>query len=151
MTLKLMQNAIRVSIAAAVFATCLIAAGANAQFGPAVFAGKFTLPYEVHWGGSVLSAGEYSIRMESVQHAAVVSSPDGKVNMFIRIPTVGDAEKGGATYLTIFIRGNERTVQSLNLPELGKMLTYHPLTKSEREELAKAGQVQTLSITTAKK
>jgi len=34
---------------------------------------------------------------------------------------------------------------------MGKVLIYEPITKVEREELAEAGQVQTLSVTTAKK
>jgi hypothetical protein len=152
MTLKSIHTAIRASIVGAVLVTCLIALGASAQFsGPSVFAGKFTLPYEVHWGRSVLSPGAYSISIEAVQEAAIVRSANGQTNMFVRVPILGDTEKGAGTCLTIVHRGNERRVQALNLPELGKMLIYEPLTKAEHEELAKAGQVQTLSLTTAKK
>lgn len=152
MRAKTIQTAIRLSVLGTVLATCLIAVGAKAQFGgPSIFTGKFTLPYEVHWGTSVLPPGAYSISMESVQKAAIVRSANGKANMFVRVPIVGDSEKGTATCLTIVHRGNERRVQGLNLPELGKMLIYEPLTKPEREELAKAGHVQTLSIATAKK
>ena len=44
------------------FATCVVTSVANAQ---STFAGKVTLPYEVHWNHAVLPAGEYSIRMDS--------------------------------------------------------------------------------------
>lgn len=152
MTLKSIGNRISASIVGVILATGLIAVGASAQLGdPSVFAGKFTLPYEVHWGRSVLPPGAYSISMESVQRAAIVRSADGRTNMFLRVPIVGDTEKGIGTCITIVHRGSERRVQAVNLPELGKIMIYEPLTKAEHEELAKGGQVQILSVTTAQK
>jgi hypothetical protein len=47
--------------------------------------------------------------------------------------------------------GTERTVRSLNLPQLGKSVIFAPLTKSDREELAKAGKSITVPVVTAKK
>ena len=152
MKIKSIQPAATARLVVAVVAVCLLAIGASAQFGgPSVFSGTFTLPYEVHWGGTVLPAGPYSINMESAQQAAIVRSANGKINTFLRIPVIADPEKGTGTYLTIVHRGNESRIQALNAPQMGKMLIYEPLTKAEREELTKAGHVQTLFVATAKK
>lgn len=128
-------------------ATCVFAFGAYAQ--PS-FAGKFTLPYEVRWGQAVLAAGQYSIRMNSVAGPAMITSANGSRTVYTQIPTLADNEKGG-THLTITNLGNERKVRSMNLPELGKLMIFAPLTKSEREELAKAGQTNIVPVVTAEK
>jgi hypothetical protein len=127
--------------------TCGFTVAANAQ--PS-FAGKFTLPYEVHWGQAVLPAGEYSIRMNSMSALPEVSSASGSRKVYTLPPVIADGERGG-TYLTITTQGNEHTVRSLNLPQLGKVVIFKPLTKSERESLAKAGQINNLPVVSAKK
>lgn len=130
-----------------VVATCAFTAAAYAQ--PS-FLGKFTLPYEVHWSQAVLPAGVYYIRMDSQTGPAVVSSASGNWAMYTNPPTIADSEQAGA-FLTITMTGNERRVRSLNLPELGKSVIFAPLTKSEKEELAKAGQSNIIPVVTAKK
>jgi|SRR5690349_17074813 len=128
-------------------ATCAFAAAAFAQ--PA-FVGKFTLPYEVHWGRGVLPAGVYYIRMDSMAAQAMVSSAGGDRTIFTRPPIIADSKEPG-TFLTLTTMGTERTVRSLNLPQLGKSVIFAPLTKSDREELAKAGKSITVPVVTAKK
>jgi hypothetical protein len=130
-----------VLIAASVFTSA-----ANAQ---PRFVGKFTLPYEVNWGQATLPAGEYFIRMDSMGPAKV-SSANGARTVFTKPPILADNEQG-STHLTITAQGNKRIVRSLNLPELGKLVIFAPLTKSEREVVAKAGQVNTVPVVTAKK
>ncbi len=66
----------------AILAACALAGAANAQ--PATFSGKFTLPYEVHWGKTVLPAGDYSITMDRLDSAAIVRSASGKAH-FVRV------------------------------------------------------------------
>jgi hypothetical protein len=149
MKIETTRNTIKAIRWAVVLATCLFAVGLDAQLGsPSAFVGNFTLPFEVHWGKAVLPAGAYSINMESIQTPAIVHSASGKTNMFVFPAIVADSEKG-APCVTVMLRGNERRVQSLNLPELGKSLIYEPLTRAEQEWLVKAGQVQTFRITTA--
>ena len=126
-------------------ATCVFIVAANAQ---PTFVGKFTLPYEVHWGQAVLPAGEYSIRMDSVAGPAKIMPASGNWVVYTQSPITADSEKGG-TYLTLTILGNERRVHSMNLPALGKSVIFAPFTKSEREELAKGGQVNTVPVITA--
>jgi len=145
------KNAIQIPaslklLLAVVIATCVFTAAANAQ--PS-FMGKFTLPHEVRWGLATLPAGEYFIRMDP-SGPLVVRAAKGDMAVFIHPPVVADSEPGGR-YLIITTQGDERTVRSLNLPELGKAVIFAPLNKSEREVLAKTHQIETLPVVTAKK
>jgi len=131
-----------------VLAAFVFTAAANAQ--PS-FAGKFTLPYEVRWGQAVLPAGDYVIRMDSTASPAKISPANGSsAGVYTEYPLVEDSHMSGV-YLTITNQANQRRVRSLNLPQLGKAIVFAPLTKSEREALAKAGQIDTVPIVTAKK
>jgi hypothetical protein len=132
--------------AAVVLATGLFTVSAYAQPN---FVGKFTLPYEVHWNHAALPAGEYSIRMGSTG-PAIVSSASGNRSVYTAVPTISDGEKGSAC-LIVTVSGTERRVRSLNLPEFGQSLTFEPLTKTEREMLAKAGKIDTVPLITARK
>ena len=129
------------------FATCVFTAAANAQ--PS-FEGKFTLPYEVHWNHAVLPAGEYSITVDAKGMPAVVHSTRTGNSVNTNSPILADQEKGAAS-LTVTIRGNERRVRSMNLPQIGKSLIFEPLTKTEREIFAKAGQIDAVPVVTAQK
>jgi hypothetical protein len=127
-------------------AMCAFTATANAQS----VMGRFTLPYEVHWGTATLPAGEYMITMDSLHTATLVQSVSNSQSFYTRIPTIQDSEKGAAC-LIVTTQGNERTIRSLNLPQDGMSLVYKPLTKAEREQLAKAGQIQSVPVFAAKK
>ena len=121
---------------ALVLATCVFAAAVSAQ---PRFEGRFTLPYEIHWGQTVLAAGEYTIFMNPSQAAAVVRSASGEAQ-FIRANVATEDNKKGVNCLIITARGNEHRVRSLNLPGVGQSLVYERLTKSERETVVKADQ-----------
>ena len=127
-------------------AMCAFTATANAQS----VTGRFTLPYEVHWGTATLPAGKYTITMDSLNRATLVQSASTSQAFFTRMPTIQDSQKGAAC-LIVTTEGNERTIRSLNLPQDGKSLVYKPLTKAEREQLAKAGQIQSVPVFAAKK
>jgi hypothetical protein len=128
-------------------ATCVFTAAANAQ--PS-FEAKFTLPYQVQWNHAVLPAGEYSIQMDVKGAPTVLRSTSNNESAYTHVPILADAEKGCAC-LTITIRGNERRVRSVNLPQIGKSLIFEPLTKTEREMFAKKGQIDTVPVVTAQK
>jgi hypothetical protein len=141
------QTSLKLLLAVAI-TTCGFTAAANAQ--PS-YVGKFTLTHEVHWGKAVLPAGQYFIRVDSTSAPAKISSMSGSQAMvYTELPTIADSEKGG-TYLTITTQGHESRVRSLNEPGLGKLVIFAPLTKSEREILAKAGQIQTVPVIVARK
>jgi hypothetical protein len=129
------------------FATCVFTTAANAQ--PS-FEGKFTLPYQVRWNDAVLPAGEYYFQLDAAGMPAVIRSKATGKSVNTIPPIVDDGEKGAAR-LTVTIRGNERIVRSVNLPQIGMSLVFEPLTKTERETLAKAGRIESVPVTVAKK
>jgi hypothetical protein len=134
------------SLLLVVLTTLISVTGANAQ---AVFAGNFTLPHAVRWGQTMLAAGQYSIYFSTFNSPATIHSKDGKIASFV-MGTRQDSESGPSS-LTVVVRGNERSVASLNLPQSGISLVYTPMTKAERETLAKVKQVETIPLITAKK
>lgn len=131
-----------------VFATLMLGTGAHAQ--TAVFSGKFTLSYQVHWGQAMLPAGDYSIRFSSIHSPAVIRSMDGKIAVFVATAARSQDSEKGPSSLTIVTRGDERKVVSMNLPEARVSLVYSPLTKAERESLAKGNQIQTVPLSAKK-
>jgi hypothetical protein len=128
-------------------ATFLCAAAAQAQ--PA-FSGKFVLPNEVRWNHTVLPAGEYFIQMDSLAAPAVVRSTSSGKQIYTAQPMIVESEKS-PTQLNITVLGNERVVRSLNLPGIDRALIFEPLTKAERESIAKAKQSETVPVVTARK
>jgi hypothetical protein len=124
------------------------AIGANAQNS---FTGKVQLKSEVRWGKSVLPAGEYSISIPSFEAPVRVflHSMDGKTAAIAMAETISDPEPGGS-YIFVTGAGSDRQVRSMNLPQLGRMLVYAPLTAREREKVY-ASYSQTLPVTTATK
>jgi hypothetical protein len=137
----------KVTLFLVVFATLISVAGASAQ--TSGFVGTFTLPHEVLWGAAVLPPGSYTIRMPSIHAPGFVRSTDDKTQAIVITAASGDPEKGNAS-LTIMTRGNQRRVVSMNLPAVGVSLVYSPLTKSERETLAKAKQIEAVPLTARK-
>jgi hypothetical protein len=73
--MKTMKNFTLLKLAmGSLLAICFNAGFANAQN----VAGKFTLPFEAHWGQATLPAGDYSFMLER--------GPDAKVRVFYRGP-----------------------------------------------------------------
>jgi hypothetical protein len=130
-----------------IIATFVFTMAANAH--PS-FAGKFNLPFEVHWGEAVLPAGQYFIHMNPTTDPAVISSVTGDRTVFIRVLTTADSKISG-TYLTITNEESEQKVRSLNVAGLGKVVIFAPLTTGEQEALAKSGGIKTIPILAAKK
>lgn len=112
--------------------------------------GRFALPYEVHWNRAVLPAGEYTITVDSKSKPALIQSADGKRSIYTNVPIVAASEAGRASVL-VTIAGSERTVRSMNSPALGVSFIFNPISKTERELLAKNGQLESLPILVTKK
>jgi hypothetical protein len=148
MTIKTMGQSIKAKLfAAVVLVTCVFTVAAYAQ---SSFEGKFTLPYEVHWNRAVLPAGEYSIQVDAKGMPTVVHLTSTGKSVNTNPPILADLEKGAA-HLTVTIRENERRVRSMNLPEIGKSLIFEPLTATERELFAEAGQTDAVPVVIARK
>ena len=147
-TLNTIQRTIRVKwILGAMIASLAFTAAANAA--PA-FSGRFVLPEEVRWNHAVLPAGEYSIYMKSISAPAVVHSMSSGKSFFTGLPTLAQSATG-TPQLNITVRGNERRVRSLNLPEIHMTLIFDPLSKAEREQLAESEKAEIVPVVTAAK
>jgi hypothetical protein len=112
--------------------------------------GKFTLPYEVHWGAAVLPAGDYTVSMDSFHAMTLVRPISNTRSFYTGLPVTANSDEGAA-YLLITSEKGEHRVRSMNLPQMGKALIYEPLTKAEREQLAKAGKIETVPVFAARK
>src|ERR1700736_5215079 len=100
MKAKTMRHAIQVRLFAVVLlATFAFAAAANAE----TIAAKFTLPFEVHWGKTVLPAGVYTISMDSLANVALIRSESGKTFGFTPIP-IKPKSDNGRTALYVMVR-----------------------------------------------
>jgi hypothetical protein len=148
-TMKLMHT-IRRTVTAKLILGVLISpfaftVAANAQ--PA-FSGTFVLTEEARWNHVVLPAGEYSIYISSIAAPAVLHLKNSDHSFYTSTPMVANGEKGAAR-LNITVQGNERRVRSLNLPGIHKTLIFEPMTRAEREMVAKTGHTETMPVVTA--
>ena len=147
MKIVTMRQASRIGLfAALVLVTLAFAASANAQS----YSAKFTLPYEVQWGKSVLPAGTYTISMDSSRNPALIRSATGNTVGFTPLPVTNDSHHGD-TALFVMVRGNRHVVRSLNLPERGVSLTYKPATSAVRELFTQADHTDAVPVTSARK
>ena len=130
----------------AVLAACAFAGTAIAQ---PDLNGKFTLPYPVRWGHVVLPAGTYSITMDRFESMTVIRSANGETHFAPGHPAVGDALKGGAFLFITANAAGEHRVRYMNSPLLGKVLIYDPISRSEREQLARGDAPRAIRVTVA--
>jgi hypothetical protein len=125
---------VKLSVGLAV-ATSLLAGTANAQ---PIMKGTFTLPYDVRWGSSLLTAGTYTIVIDSAHRPALVSTQAGMGRALVFAQVVNDASKDLSTALVITRGETGHTVRALNWREGNRSFVYKPFTKAERTREAKA-------------
>jgi hypothetical protein len=101
-------------------ATCFTSGLAQAQN----LAGKFSLPFEAHWGLATLPAGDYSFTVEGM-------GPDATVHVYRGADTVlnmanqsYETKLSSKTSLIVERNSAGNFVRDLNLP--GKVLHYAP-------------------------
>jgi hypothetical protein len=127
----------------------LLCAG-MAQAAP-LYRGKFTLPYAVRWGKTVLPAGEYRLRFEDVRTRAFVVIQEAKSGKDVAmLPAKSVSDVQGVSALLIADDGNQPVVQSLRLAELGQAFTYEPPRIHGTKGVEEAHRTQTLPIVAMK-
>jgi hypothetical protein len=94
---------------------------ANAQ----TVAGKFTLPFQAHWGQATLPAGDYSFLLERGPVAKIQVIRAGKAVAFV-VDQGYSTETSGGMSLTVVQNRAGYSVCDLNLPGIGKVLHYAP-------------------------
>jgi hypothetical protein len=145
---KTIRSAIKMFLfGAIVLAICIFPGIADAH---SYFSATVTLPYEVHWGLAVLQPGDYLIRVGSLYQPAQIYSKTGK-HMFFTSARFTDLNSEGEPRLMITSDGNKHVVNSLTMPLFGVSLIYEPLTKIQRENIAKGDHVQDRIAVTALK
>jgi hypothetical protein len=145
---KSIRSAIKMFlIGAIVLVSCIFPSIVNAH---SYFSGTVTLPYEVRWGQAMLQPGDYLIRIGSLNQPAQIYSRTGD-HMFFTSAMFTDLNSKGKTCLIVTADGNKHVVNSLNMPLFGISLIYKPLTKIQRENIAKADHLQDQIAATALK
>ena len=113
---------------------------AQAQAQHPAFTGKFTLPYQVRWGGSVLKPGDYTLTVKSTGSPviALVRAAGGDAVTYVVSGSVS-GNTAGVNALAIRENGGQLIVHSLTLADLGMVLVYDP---SLAHEQVKEAQVR---------
>jgi len=148
MKVKITRYATRVTLLAAVLlATCLLARPASAQAG---IQGKFTLPYETHWGQAVLPAGDYLLTFTHDNMPPMLVIRNAKSLRFVAFESVNIREDStkGESALLIGTRGEQRIVHSLTIAKLGQVFVYDRALARAVEE---ARQTQAVPVIVAEK
>jgi hypothetical protein len=134
-------NRIRILAMAAIglLAACVYAAPAQ---GIPAAQGKFTLPSEVRWEGTVLPAGDYSFSMESASLPAhiLLRGPNGA--QFVRPAGISENNPAQESYLTIERRGEWGYVREMYLAPLGMHFTF-TTPKAPKDQLLAQGPATT--------
>jgi len=102
-----------------------LALGALATSGNAqnVYQGKFTLPFETHWGSATLPAGDYTFVMSSASSNYRLFI-QGRVNAIIMATSTDDRAVADHAQLNLVNIADVQTVQTFDAPELGRTFVY---------------------------
>ena len=103
-----------------------LALGALATSGHAqnAYQGKFTLPFETHWGSATLPAGDYTFTMSSASSNYRLYIRGEKVNAIITATAADEKVVSGTAQLNLVDIADVQTVQTFDAPELGKTFLY---------------------------
>jgi hypothetical protein len=135
--------------ATALLATCFAAGSARAQ---SAFDGKFTLPYEAHWGQAVLPAGDYLLSITTIGSPTMVIIQDAKSGR--RVASVAPPIRQDATgesALLVGTRGRQRVIHSLRVAELGVVFISDPALAHGRGVREEARNTQVIPVLQAKR
>jgi len=133
-------------IALVVLTLCLSAAIGKAQN---AYAGKFTLPFETHWGGAVLPAGDYTISIpsESTPYLLYVRG-EGKTAIIMAIGT--DTKMlSDHSELTIMNSGGKQAITQLEAGQLGLAFDYSLPKMNKKLEARSHPGVHSVPVSTA--
>src|ERR1700745_357288 len=104
----------------ALFLAGLATAG-NAQN---AYQGKFTLPFETHWAGATLPAGDYTFVLQSTGFPYRLYIRGQETNVIIQANTAEEGMVSKVPQLNILDITDLHTVQTFEAPELGVTFTY---------------------------
>ena len=98
-----------------------LATSENAQ---TAYQGKFTLPFETHWGSATLPAGDYTFTMASAGSPYTLYIHGQAGNAIIRASAADQKVVSDHAQLNLVDIGNMQNVETFEAPELGKTFSY---------------------------
>jgi hypothetical protein len=113
-------------VGVAALALGALAASGNAQ---TVYQGKFTLPFETHWGGATLPAGDYTFTMASASSPYTLYIHGQAGNAIIRASAAGEKVVSGHAQLNLVDIADVQNVETFEAPELGLTFSYSTPTR----------------------
>jgi hypothetical protein len=108
-------------VGVAALALGALATNGNAQN---IYEGKFTLPFETHWGTATLPAGDYAFVMSSASSDYRLYIRGEKVTAIIMAAAADEKVVAGHAQLNLVDIADTPTVKTLDAPELGKTFVY---------------------------
>jgi hypothetical protein len=108
-------------VGVAALALGALATSGNAQ---SVYQGKFTLPFETHWGSVTLPAGDYTFVMSSASSDYRLYIRGAQVNAIIMATSTEDKAVSDHAQLNLVDIADVQTVQTFDAPELGRTFVY---------------------------
>jgi hypothetical protein len=130
-------------LSVAALALGALAGSGNAQN---AYQGKFTLPFETHWGSATLPAGDYTFVMSSASAQYRLYVQGAQVDAIIMAASTDDRAVRGHAQLNLVDIADVETVQTFDVPELGVTLVY--LTPTQKHAGHKEAHQKTASQTT---
>jgi hypothetical protein len=126
------------------FGVAALALGALATSGKAqnTYQGKFTLPFEAHWGGTTLPAGDYTFTLPSNSAPYRFYIQGQGTSAIIQANTAEERVASKRPQLNIVDITDVHTVQTFEAPDLGVTFTYwtpkqkHMGRKEARQKMA---------------
>ena len=108
-------------LGAAALALGALATSGNAQN---AYQGKFTLPFETHWGGATLPAGDYTFALPSNSAPYRLYIQGQGVSAIIQATTADQGVVSERPQLNLLDNAVGYTVQTFDAPELGVTFSY---------------------------
>ena len=103
-----------------------LALGSFAGVGNAqnAYVGKFTLPFEVYWGGATLPAGEYTFTLASQSSPYTFYIHGDKTNAIVRALVADGGVLSSSARLDLVDISDVHTIRTFEAPELGVTFSY---------------------------
>jgi hypothetical protein len=111
----------------------LVALALSLSFGQAkaqsAYEGKFSLPFEAHWGIAVLPAGDYTISMQSANEPYLLYIRGEGKTAIIMANAASTKTVSDDSHLTVVNTGGNQAITELAAGQLGLIFDY-PVPKS---------------------
>jgi hypothetical protein len=88
------------------------------------YQGKFTLPFETHWGNAILPAGEYTFILASASSPYTLYIHGQTGNAIIKASAADEKVVSGHAQLNLVDIADVQNVETFEAPELGLTFSY---------------------------